>query len=509
MPDRPNVLFLCSDQHGYRYTGYAGHPTVRTPNLDRLASEGVVFENAYCASPVCTPSRASMLTGVYPSDVGSYCNSTVWDGSHPTWGSLIRDAGYRTWATGKFDLDPAHDVGFDGTTHSHGHAGSPDITSLFRRPLCYRLAERPGVDGRSRDEDHRDGNLADEAQTFLQAEATGSEDPWAAWVGFSQPHPPFTARTTEYESYLAENIQVPDVDPGEREDQHLIFERLRAFKRLGTPVPTDRKRRARAGYYGMITKLDEYIGHLVDQLRALGEWENTVVIYTSDHGEMLGEHGLWYKNTLYEDAAHVPLVVAGPGIPAGERRTDPVGHVDLIRTILEWADADLPALNRGRSLTSMIADDTGDAPPYVYAESHSEGNCSGSFMIRRGDWKYIHVTWYEDLLFNLAEDPEETENRINDPEVSHVREELRELLFDTVDPTQVTVDAFTAQEETLAELGDKLGAQGLFEELRGRLGDGQAGALVNREFPEWTGQPTSEDYLDSPNNSGKRRSGEG
>ncbi|MFB6135369.1 MAG: sulfatase-like hydrolase/transferase [Halobacteriaceae archaeon] len=481
MPDRPNVVFVCSDQHGYRYTGFGGHPYVETPNLDRLAAEGVVFENAYCASPVCTPSRASLLTGVYPSDVNSFCNSTVWDGSCPTWGTRLREAGYRTWSTGKFDLDPAHEVGFEEVETGHGHATSPDVTSLFRRPLCYRMGERPGVDGRSREERHADAGLADNAEAFLREEAPETDGPWAAWVGFSQPHPPFTALEEHFEHYHPGRVEPPNVPPGHLEDQHLTFQRLRAFKRVADPVPEERVRRARAGYYGAITELDEYVGRLLEALADAGELEDTVFVYTSDHGEMLGEHGLWYKNNLYEDAAHVPLVVAGAGLPEGEAVETPVGHVDLVHTLLEWAGADPPEPQRGHALDPLVEGRRAEAehPGYAYAESHSEGNCTGSFMIRKGDWKYVHFTWYDDLLFDLAEDPNEFENRIDDPAAADVREELRDLLYEEVDPEAVTRRAFDRQEELLEEMAREEG-KGLFEELRGRLGDGQARALVDR-----------------------------
>lgn len=482
MPDRPNVMFICSDQHGYRYTGFGGHPYVKTPNMDCLATEGVVFENAYCASPVCTPSRASLMTGVYPSDVNSFCNSTVWDGSCPTWGTRLREAGYCTWSTGKLDLDPTHKTGFKEVDTGHGHATSPDITSLFRRPVCYRIGERPSVSGRPRGERHGDGELANNVKAFLREEAPELDKPWATWVGFSQPHPSFTALKKHFEYYYPNQVELPNVPPGHLEDQHLMFQRLRAFKRVADPIPDERVRRARAGYYGMITELDEYVGRLREVLADIGELENTVFVYTSDHGEMLGEHGLWYKNNLYEDAAHVPLVVAGPGVPEGKTVETPVGHVDLIHTILEWAGAELPDPQRGHSLEPLIDGQPEEAehPGYAYAESHSEGNCTGSFMIRKGDWKYIHFTWYDDLLFNLAEDPNEFENRIDDPVAADVQEELRELLQGVVDPEAVTKRAFGYQEELLEAMARDRGSEGLFKELRGRLGDGQARALVDK-----------------------------
>ena len=124
---RPNLVYICSDQHSFRFTGYAGHPLVQTPNLDRIARQGVTFTNAYCGSPVCVPSRACLMTGMYPSDCGSFCNSTVWDGSHPTWGTRLSNAGYDCRATGKMDLNLDFDMGFQETDTRNGHCRNPDI----------------------------------------------------------------------------------------------------------------------------------------------------------------------------------------------------------------------------------------------------------------------------------------------------------------------------------------------------------------------------------------------
>lgn len=479
-PDRPNIIFVCSDQHGHRYTGFDGHENVETPNLDQIADRGIVFENAYCGSPVCTPSRASMMTGVYPSDVSSFCNSTVWDGSHPTWGSRLRTAGYRTWATGKLELNPEHEVGFDEVDTTHGHYHSPDITSLFRRPVGYRVNVREMVNGRSREKRHADSTVSETAETFIREDAAMTPQPWAAWVGFSQPHPPFVALEEHYDHFYPSLVDLPNVPLDHLEDQHLAFDRLRAFKRIATPIPEDRIRRARAGYYGMIAELDEYIGRLWSALDRAGELDDTIFIYTSDHGEMLGEHGLWYKNNLYEDAAHVPLVVAGPGLPEGETVEMPVGHVDLVHTLLEWAGAELPTPQRGNSLTPVIEGRPNEHPGYAYCENHSEGNCTGLFMIRTEEWKYLNFTGYDDVLFNLKEDPQEDKNRINDPGAEEALERLRALLHEEVDPDAVTERAFEEQAAFLKGLVNQMEKEEFFETLCSRLGPGQAQVITDR-----------------------------
>ncbi len=303
----------------------------------------MVFANTYCGNPVCTPGRACMMTGMYPSDVGSYCNSTVYDGSVPTWAQRLSKGGYDCWATGKFDMNSDFPSGFKEVETRNGHYDNPDITSLFRNPLCYRMDERPDVDGWPRDERHHDEQLTQHTLTFLETEASGSDKPWVCWLGMSQPHPKFVALREYYELYPIDEIDLPDVRQDDLEQMHLVYQAMRHFKRIATSIPEDRIRRARAGYYGMITELDEYVGQVYDKLEAIGQLENTIFIYTSDHGESLGEHGLWHKSTLYENASHVPLVMAGPGIPGGHVVDTPVAHVDLVAALFEWGELDVPS----------------------------------------------------------------------------------------------------------------------------------------------------------------------
>ena len=483
-PFRPNIVFICSDNQSFKDTGYAGHPLVKTPNLDRIARQGVIFSNAYCGSPVCAPARASMMTGMYPSDNSSFCNSTPWDGTHPAWAKRLKQAGYYARSIGKLDLNGNFDTGFEEFKSKHSHVDNPDITSLFRRPLCYRIGERPNVNGGPRATRHEDGTWAAMAERFIRKESRSQNQPWALYVGFHQPHVAyfdrkgFLALKQYWDMYPPESMEIPSIPPGHLENQHLVFQELRRFKRLATPIPEERIRRARAGYYGMITELDEYVGQIWDALEETGQLGNTVVIFTSDNGMSMGEHGLFYHNSLYEEAAHVPLLMAGVGLPQGVTMDTPVAHVDVVASLLELAGIGIPSHLRGHSLMSLVEGPAGDHPGFAYAENHSEGNCTGSFMIRKGDWKYIHFTWYEDLLFNLAEDPGEFENRINQPAAQDVQAELRAILNSQVDPEATTLRAFKAQDQILQRLVDRMTEDELYETFEFRLGPGQARALA-------------------------------
>lgn len=347
-------------------------------------------------------------------------------------------------------------------------------------PVAYRIGERRGVDGRSREKRHRDADRTELSLNFLKDESRDLKQPWALYVGLTQPHPGFVALKKYYDMYPPYGIDMPNIPPGHLENLHLAFQELRRFKRIATPIPEDRIRRALAGYYGMITELDEYIGQLWNCLEQTNQLKNTVLIYTSDHGESLGEHGLWYKNNLFDVAARIPLVIAGAGLPEGITVDSPVAHVDVSATILDLAGMEIPETLRGNSLVPLMYGKTGNFPGFAYSECHSEGNCTGSFMIRKGNWKYIHFTWYDDLLFNIADDPGEFNNLINDPSTAEIQSELKEILHSLVDPEEVTIRAFRKQEEMLRGMAEKMTEDQLFDTFKGRMGSGLARVLAAR-----------------------------
>ena len=480
---RPNIVFICSDQHSHRFNGFAGHPVVKTPNLDRIAANGVVFSDTYSGNPVCVPGRSSMMTGMYASDCNSYCNSTVWDGSHPTWGTMLREEGYYCRAIGKMDLNDDFVTGFEEIETGHGHRHKPDITSLFRRPVGYRVDERRNVEGSRRQERHPDSRKTELGLQFIRGDAAGLNKPWALFLGLTQPHPKFSALDKYFDMYPEYSIDMPNIPPGHLEELHLMFQELQHFKRVAIPIAEGRVRRARAAYYAMITELDEYVGMVWDELERRGEIDNTLFIYTSDHGESLGDHGLWYKNNLYDAAARVPLILAGAGLPRNRKMDIPAGHVDLVATILDMAGSDANKKIRGKSLLPLITGTSGDKPAFAYSESHSEGNCTGSFMVRKGDWKYIHFSWYDDLLFNVRKDPGEFNNLIDKPETSAIQAELKDIMYSLVNPEAVTAQAFDAQQKILDSFAEGMNEDELFDMLKGRLGNGQA-RIVARHLKE-------------------------
>jgi choline-sulfatase len=449
----PNILFICADEHGGPFLGSMGHPIVKTPNLDRHAASGVLFRNTYCGSPVCVPARAGMMSGMFPSDVSSYCNSTPFRKAVPSWGNRLRDAGYDCWATGKLDLTEGTDYGFREVDTQHGHSVNPDITSLLRSPMCFRASVRNDVNGEFRKTRPHDDNVLANALRFLREDARRTSKPWAIYAGFTAPHYPFVAEPKYSTVYPPESMPLPDVPLDYLDRRHAIFEQLAGFQRVSTPIDGGRVRRARGAYFGMITELDRMVGDLLDELQKTGQMDRTLIVYTSDHGEMLGEHGLWFKNVLLENAARVPLIMAGAGLPRGKTVNTPVMHVDMAATMLELAGLPRDPKLRGHSLVSLALGAPGAHPGFAYSESHSEGNCTGSFMVRKANWKYIHATGYEPILFDLRRDPSELHNLAGSSETAVVQQEMHATLLRLIpDPDAVTDSAFAAQQALLEQM---------------------------------------------------------
>ncbi len=472
---RPNIVFICSDQHCGKVLGANGHPIVRTPNLDRLATMGVNFRNTYSGNPVCAPGRACMMTGAYASDVGSYCNSTPL-GAQASWGNALKNAGYRCWATGKLDLTDGVDYGFEETHTNHGHARNPDITSLFRAPVCFRPGERSLINGQFKDRESEDAEMAARAIEFIKQ--AGGKQPWAVYVGMHMPHPKWIAQKKYQSIYPPDQMPLPQM-PANYE-RHTMFQVLANFKNVSTPIPADRVRRAKAAYFGMVSEVDEYVGRVLDAVEKADQLDNTLFIYTSDHGEMGGEHGLWLKNVLLENAVRVPLLMAGAGLPKGKLVETPVAHVNMVATILDVAGAKPVRKVRGHSLRPLAEGKTAAHPAFAYSESHSEGNCTGSFLIRKGDWKYLYFTGDDPLLFNLKDDPGEFQNLAGNKQTAAIQKELHDLLTSQVNPDAVTEQAFAEQERRLRAIVAKSKREAFYDQLEGRLGSAQARALTNQ-----------------------------
>ena len=417
MAERPNVLLVMADQLAAAHLPAYGHAVVRAPNLKRLADGGAVFESCYCASPLCAPSRAAMLTGRLPSQTGVYDNAAELPASAPTVVHALRAAGYATALSGKMHfIGPDQLHGYEQRLTSDVYPAGFDWTPDWRLGDGERLPwyhSMTGVTGTRVAEAALQTDYDDEAcfagmQLLRDLSRQPERRPFFATVSFTNPHDPWEVRRRHWELYDEAEIDPPAVAgvPRERDDPHSL--RLRAMIGIDRrPLSDQEVLRARRGFYAAVAYMDELVGRLLEVLDETGLAESTVVIFTSDHGEMLGERGLWFKMSFFEDSARVPLIVRGPGV-VPRRHAESVSHLDLAPTLADLAGAgsgDLP----GTSLRPAL-EGTGRAPGWAVAEYLAEGVHAPAVMLRRGVHKYTRSPGDPDQLYDLESDPHELTN---------------------------------------------------------------------------------------------------
>jgi choline-sulfatase len=450
-----NLLIIMSDEHDPRWMGCSGSALMHTPNLDRLAARGLRFTDAYTTCPICVPARAAFAVGKYIHQIGFWDNADPYDGSVPSWHHRLRDQGHRVVSVGKLHFRSTDDDnGFsEEIVPMNVFEGKGDLYGLLRgddmppRADGKKLAALAGP-GES-EYTWYDREIASRAQIWLREEARKYRDrPWVLFVSFVAPHFPLTAPPHWYYRYPFERIPMPklyrerNLHPYVRDQaENTGYDKYFADEAL--------VKRARAGYLGLVSSLDENIGHILDTVKDCGVEKNTRILYTSDHGDNLGARGLWGKQVLYEEAAKVPMIVAGPDVAAGVRR-EPVSHVDVYPTVMECVGAEAPDAS-GFSLLSRIPERT------VLSEYHASSSRSGEYMIRHGKWKYVYFVRYPDRpeLFDLDSDPEELKDLGGDPRHEQAKKECHEKLLDMLNPEEVDRRAKRRQAELVAAHGGR------------------------------------------------------
>jgi choline-sulfatase len=411
----PNVLLILADQLAAGWLPAYGHAIVQAPALDALARDGVVFESAYCASPLCAPSRAALLTGRLPSRIGVYDNGAELRASEPTVTHRLRAAGYDTCLSGKMHfVGPDQLHGFEQRLTTDVYPAELDWTPDWRAPVAQHLpwyhtmesVLEPGVCAASLQMDY-DDEVAHRAVRKLHDLARARERPFFLCVSFSSPHDPWELRPEYWDRYDAAAIDPPAVGPipRDRADPHSL--RLRDMAGIDdVALGAEQVRRARHAYYAAISYVDERIGELLGALQVTGLRDETIVVFAADHGEMLGERGLWYKMAFFEPSARVPLIVSAPGRFASGRVDEPVSLLELAPTLLELCGLEPD----GRSLVPALAGGRLAAADVV-AEYLAEGVTSPAVMLRRGRFKYVWCADDPEQLFDLEADPNELVNR--------------------------------------------------------------------------------------------------
>ncbi|MBN1865490.1 MAG: sulfatase-like hydrolase/transferase [Victivallales bacterium] len=445
---KPNILFLLSDQHTPSVMGCYGNGTVQTPNLDRLANEGVVFDGFYCNSPLCVPSRMSMLTGRYPWKIDVLKNQHTLDSRIPTFAHMVAGAGYRTALAGRMHFvgdDQRHGfqerVGGDFGIYAY-HAVSPTNFAPLNRDGCIAdgtqaapLLHAGSGDTETIELDRRTNAAAREwIDRYVREDGA---HPFLLTVGYFSPHCPFIAPPEYFKRYEG-IVGHPDFTEGDYEQLHPIHKTY-ADICGARKVPPDNLDRAVAAYYGLVNYLDDLVGEILATLEAHGLLDNTIVIYSSDHGEMLGAHGRWHKDCFFDQSARVPFIVRFPDGSVRRRIAEPSSLVDLLPTLVDLTGAPGHTLDLdGRSLVPLMRGKACE-PSIIRCEDYLHGACNR--MIRLGDIKLCFYSGYDrQELYDLAADPGETHNRIDDPNYASMRETLTKLLFSDGWHTNVLAD---------------------------------------------------------------------
>ncbi|MCC6174826.1 MAG: sulfatase-like hydrolase/transferase [Chloroflexi bacterium] len=456
-----NVLFINSDQHSPRVLGCYGNSVVKTPNLDALAARGTRFTAAYCPTPICVPSRASLATGRWAQDIDSWDNGTPYVGTEAdSWGKRLADQGHKVTTIGKLHYRKVGDPsGFDDQRLSmHVLEGVGDIYGCLRENMPVRPHSRKQIyqAGPGEVEYTRyDRAICDEAERFLKLEAPKETKPWALFVSFTYPHFPLVVPQEYYDLYPPESMPLPVDWRPEEWSTHPFQQWQRQHQALDEPVDEASIRKAISAYYGMVTFLDDHVGRVLRALDESGQAENTRIIYSTDHGEQLGEHGMWWKSSMLEASAGIPLIVAGPDVPVGKVSRTPVNLVDCFPGIVEAAgacfapqDADLPG-------TSIFALAKAEEQPerVTFSEYHAILSPSAAYMIRKGRYKYIHYIEYPPQLFDLEADPYETRDLGQSADYASVRADLEAELLKICDPDAVNARAKADQRRRIEEHG--------------------------------------------------------
>ena len=403
-----NLLFLLSDQHTRAGLGCYGGPGI-TPHLDALAARGARFTGAYTNCPICVPARAALATGRYVHEIGCWDNGMPYDGSTPSWGHHLRAEGVTVDSIGKLHFrSAADDNGFGAEIEPlHVVEGRGDLLGCIRDDPPPRNA-RGGVlgagPGGSSYLAYDERNAAN-AVAWLRRQAAAAE-PWVLFVSFVCPHPPYIGPEPWYRRYRQLGPPLmPQWQPREW-PHHPAIAAFRRFFNEEEPFTEEQLRNLGAAYYAACSHLDAQVGRVLAALEELGLTSSTRVIYTSDHGESLGARGLTGKFTLYDESAAVPLILAGPEVPAGRTVSTPVSLVDCYPTVVAAAGGSpAPPELPGADLWQLAA-----GPPRertVFSEYHAVGAAAAHYLLRDARYKYLHYVGGPPQLFDLQEDPEE------------------------------------------------------------------------------------------------------
>ena len=451
----PNILFLMTDQQRWDAMGCSGD-WVQTPNLDRIASEGVQFTNCVTTSPVCIPTRLSLATGLYPH------NTHVWNNMNhqmlpetPTWMQAVRDAGYRTSLFGKTHLHPHNGdlrereglmnaYGLDDVNEIGGPRASANVLShmtaewearglwdAYRTDYRERFSTKPHLVRPSTLglENYADVYVGQQAKQYLQNYER--EEPWCCWVSFGGPHEPWDTPEPYASMYDPEDMPPAVPRPPAEERPHGHLDRL--MQRVNPAFGPGEIGRLRANYAGNVTLIDAQIGEILNTIETRGELENTIIVHTSDHGEMNGDYGLIYKSNFLNGAVRIPLLVRTPASTnAGSICDSPTEWIDIGPTLVELVGGELEHRQFGKSLCPVLSQ------PETTHRDFAISEIEGEIMLLNQEWKAaVNAEGEVYLLFDVQNDSDETQNLAGRPEVAAVETALRLQILERLMQTQL------------------------------------------------------------------------
>ncbi|GAB7355679.1 hypothetical protein MBLNU459_g6383t1 [Dothideomycetes sp. NU459] len=456
IPDTPNIIFIMADQLAApQLKMYNKKSQIITPNLDKLAEKSVVFDSAYCPSPLCAPSRMSLITGQLPSKIGSYDNASSISSDQPTYAHYLRHAGYETALAGKM-----HFIG--DQLHGYEHRLTADIYPADfgwavnwdepgTRLEWYHNSSsilQAGPCVRSNQLDYDEEVMFKSKQYLYDHVRKGPDSrPFALTVSLTHPHDPYTIEQKYWDLYEGVDIDMPDVSIA-KEDQDPHSRRLQHVCDLEDyDFTPDQIKRAKRAYYGAVSYVDDCIGQLLDVLDKCKLTDNTIIMFSGDHGDMLGERGLWYKMSYFESSVRVPMLISYPKRYPPHRVPQNVSTLDLPATLCDLVGSRLiPGLPMdGVSMMPHLRGNAGNDT--VFAEYMGEGTIAPLCMIRRGPWKYITCPADPPQLFNLGHDPKELVNLTtsDDPKIQQVFRDFELEAAQKWDFEKITQDVLLVQ----------------------------------------------------------------
>lgn len=437
---KPNVLFLICDDLNCDLGCY-GHPQVKSPNIDQLAKQGVRFQNAYCQFPLCGPSRASFMTGLYPDQTLIHRNAIYIREHVPnvqTMSQMFRKHGYFATRVGKiYHYNVPKHIGTSGhdDPYSWNQTFNPRGRDVDDEDKIFSLT--PGSFGgtlswlaaEGTDAEQTDGIAAKIAIQQLKKHAA-QKTPFFMAVGLFRPHTPYVAPKKYFDMYPTNKINVPQVPEGYLDTIPLPARKSLLRKKNQVNLPDKLARQAIQAYYASITFADAQIGHILAALKETGLDDNTIVVFTSDHGYHMGEHGYWQKTTLFENAAHVPLIIAGPGVTAkGQTTLSPAEMVDFYPTLAELCGLKAPASISGVSQVPTLKD-TSTSSRKAALTQYANGYSIRTPGYRYTEWGEAGKEGVE--LYDHKTDTAEMKNLSDDPGTKQLREELSQILHSRI-----------------------------------------------------------------------------